>query len=148
MKKKLLTEDIANELEGASLFFTKPAAPLSSQESVKNIAEIKTNPLAASPFFETSPNPPPEAQIDINQDQKRTFERSNERTMERTNVPLRQNRVRIRHTFDIYQDQLVALQGIQFEKVQAGKKKPKLGKMVSDGIDLYLKQWASKNKQG
>jgi hypothetical protein len=36
---------------------------------------------------------------------------------------------------------------IQLEKFQAGKKKPKLGKMVAEGIDLFIKQEASKKKR-
>lgn len=148
-KKKLNIDSITNELEGASLFFTSPATPPPAPEPVKAATEKSDNPLVDSPFFEKTDPFLPQAQNEYIQDQKRTFERSNERTLVRTTVrSTKQNREKIRHTFDIYRDQLVELQGIQFEKVKAGKKKPKLGKMVSDGIDLYLKQWTSRNKQG
>jgi hypothetical protein len=148
MKKKLDIGNITNELQGASLFFTKPATPPPPQETEKNVTEKEANPLADSPFFEKPPTPLSQYQINENKYKNVSFDRSNERTMERTNVLAKQNRVKIRHTFDVYQDQLIALQGIQFEKVQAGKRKPKLGKMVSDGIDMYLKQWAAKRRQG
>ena len=104
-----------------------------------------------SPTPETLAETTPQSQLGVNQDQKRsderTFERPNERSNERLNErPHKQKREKIRHTFDIYRDQLIALQMIQLEKVQAGKKKPKLGKMVAEGIDLFIKQHASKRK--
>ena len=151
MKKKLDIENITNELAGASLFFRKPVTPPPSSEPEKEISEKTANPLADSPFFEKPATPLPQAQKEENQDQKRsnerTFERPNERSNERSTKRLvKRKREKIRHTFDIYRDQLVALQTIQLEKFQAGKKKPKLGKMVAEGIDLFIKQEASKKK--
>ena len=148
MKKKLDVDSITNELEGASLFFTKPATPPSLAEPKKQLVEKAANPLANSPFFEKPSPTPPQVQIENNQDQKRsnerTFERSNEPSTER---PFKRKREKTRHTFDIYQDQLTSLLAIQLERVQAGKKKPKLGKMVSEAIDLYLKEVVSKKKR-
>lgn len=54
----------------------------------------------------------------------------------------RTSRIRIRHPFNIFADQLEALQQIQLEKVTAGKKKPTLAKMVTQALDEYLeRQW-------
>lgn len=152
-KKKLNTEGIANELEGASLFFTKSASSLPEPvpETEKPSVEEGANPLADSPFFEKPTSSLPQAQKEENQYQKRSNERTFERTDERSNErlterPPKQKREKIRHTFDIYKDQLISLQMIQLEKVQAGKKKPKLGKMVSTGIDLFIKE-SSKRKR-
>src|ERR1051326_9171961 len=64
---------------------------------------------------------------------------SDERTSERTDVQKSVRRV-IRHAFDIYADQLYALQTLQLQAVQSGRKKPKLGSMVQRAIDLYLQQ--------
>lgn len=72
---------------------------------------------------------------------KRTYERSNvrpnvrpdERTYEKTT-----KRVKIRHAFDIFEDQLFALQARQLKAVQRGKKKPKMGDMVQQAIELFL----------
>jgi hypothetical protein len=152
MKKKLDIGNITNELAGASLFFTKPATPPSLSKPGNSIVEKKENPLADSPFFEKPSTPLPQARNEENQDQKRsverTFERPNERINERSNKrSMKMKREKIRHTFDIFRDQLVALQMIQLEKFQAGKKKPKLGKMVAEGIDLFIKQEASKKKR-
>src|SRR5690242_13593770 len=133
MKKKLNIDSITNELEGASLFFTKSTTPPSVPEPKKTLTEKEANPLVA---------PLPQAQSENNQDQKRTNVlpdvRTNVRTDERPVIKLK--RQKIRHAFDIYEDQLFALQMRQLEAVQRSKRKPKLGKMVQEAIDLYLKQ--------
>jgi hypothetical protein len=115
-------------------------------EPDKVIAETKDGPLPNSPSVEKLSTPTLQARNEENQDQKRTNVlsdvRTNERSNERTNVRTssKTKRQKIRHAFDIYQDQLLALQIRQLEAVQRGKRKPKLGKMVQDAIDLYLKQ--------
>ena len=58
-------------------------------------------------------------------------ERSNERTLERT---------KIRHTFDIFKDQLESLYSIQLEDIQNKKSKKKLGEMVQAALDLYIQK--------
>jgi len=50
MKKKLNTENITNELEGASLFFTKSATPPNLPEPEKSIIDDKTAPKPDSPI--------------------------------------------------------------------------------------------------
>ena len=47
-------------------------------------------------------------------------------------------RVLIRHSFDIFEDQLQGLIELQLEAVHARKQKPKLGQMVQEAIDVYL----------
>lgn len=47
-------------------------------------------------------------------------------------------RVQIRHTFDIFKDQLNALQTIQLEAVTSDKDKPTLGELVQQALDEYL----------
>ena len=144
MKKKLNTDSIANELEGASLFFEKSSSPqLLPKHEIPATRRI-TSPISDSPIPESTGKTTLQAQIEENQNQKRSNERTFERPNERTFKPKRE---RIRHTFDVYQDQLTSLLAIQLERVQAGKKKPKLGKMVSDAIDLYLKETADKKKR-
>src|SRR5687768_1117406 len=54
MKKKLNTDSIANELEGASLFFSKPVAPPPAPAPEQAETKKAINPLADSPFFEKS----------------------------------------------------------------------------------------------
>ena len=57
MKKKLNTVSIANELEGASLFFAKSPSPPSLQEPDKTIIEKVMSPIIDSP---TQSKPPVE----------------------------------------------------------------------------------------
>ena len=142
MKKKLEVGNITNELAGASLFFTKPVTPPTAPVSEQPTIKKKVNSLVDSLFFDKPITPLPQAQKEDNRDQKRTNVLSDVRTYERTNVrtKVKPKRQKIRHAFDIYQDQLISLQMRQLEAVQRGKRKPKLGKMVQDAIDLYLRQ--------
>ncbi len=55
--------------------------------------------------------------------------RTNERTNERT---------RVRHSFDVGHDQLLVLSAIQAQIFGATGKKPKLGDLVQDALDLYI----------
>ncbi len=80
---------------------------------------------------------------------KRTVERSNGRTVEalrdrtprtmsgRTNERTNE-RTRVRHSFDVGRDQLLALSAIQSQIFGATGKKPKLGDLVQDALDLYI----------
>jgi hypothetical protein len=130
------------------------ATPPSRTESEVPTKEDSTNYQPQSPTTLKAEEINLEAQNENKQDQKRTNVlsdvRTNERpydgTNERPNV--KPKRQKIRHAFDIYQDQLFALQMKQLEAVQRGKRKPKLGKMVQDAIDLFLKQSGKTNKSG
>jgi hypothetical protein len=48
----------------------------------------------------------------------------------------------VRHSFDVYEDQVIALQSLQLVALQQGRRKPSLGDMVQQAIDRYLKQQA------
>ena len=60
---------------------------------------------------------------------EQTKERSNERTVERT---------RVRHSFDVWQDQLLGLSEIQADRFSQTGKKPKLGELVQEALDAYI----------
>ncbi len=63
-------------------------------------------------------------------------DRTNERSNERTNGQV-ERRV-IRHSFDIYHDQLMQLGEIQMRLYREAGKKPKLGQLVQDALDHYI----------
>ena len=63
----------------------------------------------------------------------RTNGSANERTNER---PLQRNRVR--HSFDIWQDQLLGLSEIQADRFSRTGRKPKLGELVQEALDSYI----------
>jgi uncharacterized membrane protein len=74
-------------------------------------------------------------------------ERSDERTNERSTVRSVQ-RTKVRHTFDIYADQIVSLHQHQLETIQNEGIKPHLGEMVQEALDDYLvKKGVGKSKE-
>ena len=64
-------------------------------------------------------------------------ERTNERTVERSNERPPE-RVQVRHSFDIWQDQLTALAELQSQRFTATGKKPKMGTLVQEALDAYI----------
>lgn len=64
-------------------------------------------------------------------------ERSSERPNERTKV---------RHSFDIYQDQLLALTEIQADIFRQTGKKPKVGDLVQQALDAYIAEDRKRSK--
>jgi hypothetical protein len=58
-----------------------------------------------------------------------TNERTNERALERS---------RVRHSFDIWQDQLLRLSEIQADRFSRTGRKPKLGELVQEALDAYI----------
>jgi|GEM_PF-5189580 hypothetical protein len=121
---------LTNELQGASLFFA-PHSPVPKANMPSTVQETQAQTEQFAPRT-------------VYQNTGAKNERSNVRTNGAT-VERKKNRVKIRHTFDIFADQLVALQTLQLAAVQNGRRKPALGKMVQQAIDLYL---ASKAKRG
>ena len=68
---------------------------------------------------------------------------SNEPIIEQRRQPAKKakkERAISRRTFDVYDDQYRDLQVIQLEAVKDGKKKPKLGVMVQQALDAYIKR--------
>jgi hypothetical protein len=93
----------------------------------------------------TVQKPAPKKQVQAPRFKKRNVpksknERQNEPTFGRTNVRTNKikGRIKIRHSFDIYQDQLFELQALQLAFLRKGKSKMKLGVMVQEAIDMYL----------
>jgi hypothetical protein len=68
---------------------------------------------------------------------ERSNERSTNRTNERSNVRTVQ-RTKVRHTFDIFADQIISLHQHQLETLQNEGNKPHLGGMVQEALDDYL----------
>ena len=78
---------------------------------------------------------------------ERSNERSNEPTNDRSNVRTVQ-RTKVRHTFDIFADQIASLHKCQLETIQKEGVKPHLGDMVQEALDDYLlKKGVGKSKE-
>jgi len=93
----------------------------------------------------TEPPPPPVQERPNDRTDKRTDDQSNMRTNEQTNgntdEPISGHaieRATVRHSFDIYRDQLMALGEIQMDLFKRTGKKPKLGPLVQDALDQYI----------
>jgi hypothetical protein len=69
---------------------------------------------------------------------ERTNERPSERSNERTDAREREPRRRVRHSFDIWEDQLLALTEIQAQAFLTTRRKPKLGELVQAALDGYI----------
>lgn len=61
---------------------------------------------------------------------ERTFDRSDERSNERPKT---------RHSFDVFSDQIKALTAIQSQIFNRTGKKPKLGELVQQALDDYIR---------
>jgi hypothetical protein len=61
----------------------------------------------------------------------------NERSNEEMNVRTSE-RTKIRHTFDIFRDQLQALTEIQTARFRRDSRKPKMGELVMEALDAYI----------
>lgn len=70
----------------------------------------------------------------------RTNERSNERTDERT-IQRTNERAKVRHSFDVYQDQLLQLSDVQADIYRRTGRKPKIGDLVQMALDAYIERY-------
>ena len=88
----------------------------------------------------------------------RKVERTNERSVVRSTdrsdgkaiflykIEVPAQRRKVRHSFDIFEDQMSALENLQLAIAEHERKKPALGDMVQEAIDLYTKQKTKKLK--
>jgi hypothetical protein len=114
----------------------------------EGVAAAAPSPDSASP---PTPDPVDIPRADTSANSDRPTDRSNERTngtpirprtsrtsdrpFERTN-----ERLVVRHSFDVLQDQLLALADIQAEIFRSTRRKPKLGELVQQALDDYIQR--------
>lgn len=99
---------------------------------VKKLNEqIVRNELENSVFFRKNNSSESQGDTPIKRTNEPTLERSNERT---------EQRIKIRHTFDIFKDQLVSLHSLQLKTIQEKNYKPKLGDMIQEALDAYIQK--------
>ncbi len=146
-KKVLNVEGIKNELQGASLYFTRPAIPPSPTVQP---------PVSPEPVQANETRPAPElkvrktrARVVVRSTEERKGkdeginERTSEPTNERTNVkPVR--RTKIRHTFDIFADQLLSLREIALDQEKIYGERVLLGDLAQQALDMLIAK--EKNK--
>lgn len=79
------------------------------------------------------------------------IEKKNERTLERKNVRTneqKKERILKHHSFDVYIDQLISLDQIRTQIYQEKGKKPKIGTLVQEALDEYIKNHKKQEKNG
>jgi hypothetical protein len=124
MKKQLPTDLISNELSESSVFFPKRATV---DDPTPSLPTPMVQPQSLPETRVTAPHSPaPQTEQGTNEE---TFDRSNERSVERRKV---------RHTFDIFQDQLSSLRKLQLEREETFGKRYLLGDLVQEALDLFI----------
>ena len=93
-----------------------------------NIAGVK-NELEASAFFSPPPAPAPSKERTAEALNETTKHRLNERTVERTKV---------RHTFDVFSDQVTSLKRIQLEREETSERRYRMGDLVQEALDSFI----------
>jgi hypothetical protein len=93
--------------------------------------EVVESELAA---VEQVPLATPDPALAVETPPARTNERSNERRS-------------VRHSFDVRQDQLLALAEIQAELFSKTGKKPKLGELVQEALDGYIARYQRRTNE-
>jgi hypothetical protein len=152
MSKKVLDiEAIKNELEGASLFFTKPATnppPALDLPITKNPFVLQEGkPKPEKPKVDVTDNKPVDEKYENDKTNERSLQRTNERPLEPTNEQnnvLPRNRMKIRHTFDIYSDQLLSLREIAIDQEKMFGERVLLGDLAQQALDMLITK--EKNK--
>ena len=87
------------------------------------------NELEASAFFSPPPAPAPAKERTAEAINDTTKHRLNERPVERTKV---------RHTFDVFSDQVTALKRIQLEREETSDKRYRMGDLVQEALDSFI----------
>ncbi len=105
----------------------KPRTPINYEQTTGRVFRPASEVQAERDALEQGEVEP----VESNQD-----DGTNERSNERTNGQM-ERRV-IRHSFDIYHDQLMQLGEIQMYLYREAGKKPKLGQLVQDALDRYI----------
>lgn len=102
----------------------------------------KKREVAAAPSPALPPQPIPKLNSQSTKRTKvRPYVRTNERTIlrpdESTNNRTK-GRKKIRHAFDIFEDQLIALKEAQLSRQKARRGRYNLGDLVQEALDLFL----------
>jgi hypothetical protein len=159
-KKKLQIEGIMNELEGASLFFNPSSqspnsihqpTPVSENNQETNLGKetIPNSSIESPPSNEKWSDPvksEPVQGLSIKQIAKNDepiTEVTNELPPERTNERYIKRR-KIRHTFDIFADQLMSLREISIEEEKNMGERVLLGELAQQALDMFISKQRNK----
>ena len=117
--KKTIEQELAELADKAAT----DAGDMSNEVVAEDGAEVTANPVARGNVKASGRHPQPSRTNGV------TNERTNERSLERS---------RVRHSFDVWQDQLLGLSEIQADRFSRTGRKPKLGELVQEALDAYI----------
>lgn len=146
MSKKVLNIDgITNELEGASLFFSKSTNPPPPSNLKPDGKQSPGKVLSSVP--QVIDKPTLDTSVLDNFTDQKVKKRSNEETNEPTNERLIQQstvRKKIRHTFDIFADQLMSLRELSIEQEKTFGDRVLLGDLAQQALDQFISKQRNK----
>jgi hypothetical protein len=147
--------------KGADLFFGEytpdggtppldPEPPASDVLDPNRSPDAETTPVVVNGDLEVDPIAP-RGGVPVVDDGRRPAARQRRRTNERTVEPSNErsnvvsnersnDRTRVRHSFDVFEDQLRSLAEIQIRRYDATRRKPKLGELVQEALDAYIER--------
>jgi hypothetical protein len=140
MKKQLDTTGIANELRGASVFFAQDAR----QKPVPEPSEKPTPQTAMTPEgFSGKEKPMPAQPLPRRNEatKERTIATPNEATTHRSTertVARSLARTKVRHTFDVFADQVTSLRRIVLAREEMFDQHYRLGDLVQEALDAFI----------
>jgi len=145
MSKKVLDiEGIKNELEGASLYFSRPSPPPASEPDVPSEPVQSLTPVpVAEPKVQSSRKAVSVSKSAVSPPTEKSNEETNEITNERIYVKPNK-RAKIRHTFDIFADQLLSLRQISIDQEKIFGERVLLGDLAQQALDMFITK--EKNK--
>lgn len=143
MKKRLNIETIANELEGASAFFTRratvtggptetppPSTPIPPRDvGLATPVHPASHPSLARPDAEPSQSVRPQREEQHEPPNVPINARTSEHSFQRK---------KIRHTFDIYQDQLLSLRELALKRERMSGERVLLGDLAQEALDTLI----------
>ena len=99
-----------------------------------------SSPLDDMPTIQKPPSTPPEAEKSSSKKVNKEIEKepTNERTLQRTNVRSLEQRNKIRHTFDIFSDQLLSLRELAIDREKTFGKRVLIGDLVQEALDMFI----------
>lgn len=107
------------------------------------VRSTKIHPTAdAERAIDQTPKPTPVSSSREQDVFERTNERISGRNYERTN-----ERTKVRHSFDVYQDQLLQLSDVQADIYRRTGKKPKVGELVQQALDAYIERYRERTNE-
>lgn len=122
----------------AGMFSQLKEVENSTQNSPTSPVSTSKNSLPAAPLAETaSPTPP----LTRSSKKRRPVSRSNEQANEPTFVRTKERlpkRAKIRHTFDIFADQLMSLREISLEQEKLFGERVLLGDLAQQALDMFI----------